>query len=55
MIFQAYLKKAITIMEMQKKQLKNMATVRDKQDKAQADLLNNLMKYEDIGVAYYSE
>jgi hypothetical protein len=34
MIFQQYLKKTIGIMEMQKKQLKQMAAVRDKQDKA---------------------
>jgi len=40
---------------MQKKQLKQMSTIREKQDKAQGDMLLNLMKYEDIGVAYYSD
>ena len=34
MIFQQYLKKAIGIMHMQKKQLKQMSTIREKQDKA---------------------
>jgi hypothetical protein len=42
-------------MHMQKKQLKQMSNVRDKQDKAQADLLLNLMRYEDVGVNYYSD
>ena len=42
-------------MHMQKKQLKEMANVREKQDKAQTDLLTNLMKYEDVGIAYYSD
>jgi len=34
MVFQQFLKKSIGIMEMQKKQLKQMMEVRDKQDKA---------------------
>lgn len=34
MNFQAFLKQAIAIMEMQKKQVKNMLNVRDKQNKA---------------------
>jgi hypothetical protein len=55
MIFQVFLKKAIGIMQMQKKQLKNMMNIRDKQDKAQSELLNNLMKFEDVGIAYYSD
>ena len=42
-------------MEMQKKQLKAMSDVRDKEIKAQKGLLTDLMKYEDIAVAYYSE
>lgn len=32
-----------------------MSTVREKQDKAQGELLNTLMKYEDIGIAYYGD
>ena len=55
MVFQQYLKKAIGVMEMQKKTLKAMSTVREKQDKAQTELIHNLMKYEDIAVAYYSD
>ena len=42
-------------MHMQKKQLKQMSSIREKQDKAQGDMLINLMKYEDIGIAYYSD
>ena len=42
-------------MEAQKKQLKQMSKVRDKQDKGQTDLLFDLMKYEDVGIAYYSD
>ena len=53
--FQAFLKKTIGIMEMQKKQLKQMAEVRDKQDSAQTDVMEQLMKFEDIGIAYYSD
>ena len=55
MNFQQYLKKAISIMEMQKKQLKVMVDVRTKQDKSQQDLIAHLMKYEDVGIAYYSD
>lgn len=55
MIFQSYLKKAIGVMEMQKKTLKAMSSVREKQDKAQTELIHNLMKYEDIAIAYYSD
>lgn len=32
-----------------------MAAVRDKQDKAQSEMMFNLMKYEDIGIAYYAD
>lgn len=32
-----------------------MSDVREKQDKAQGDLLLSLMKFEDIGIAYYSD
>lgn len=55
MIFQQYLKKAISIMEMQKRQLKAMVAVRDKQDKSQSELMSHLMKYEDVAIAYYSD
>ena len=55
MIFQSFLKKAIGIMEMQKKSLKGMMNIRSNQDKAQSELLFNLMKFEDVGIAYYSD
>jgi hypothetical protein len=42
-------------MEIQKKQIKAIAAVRDKQDKYEHDLMYQLMKYEDIAVAYYAE
>ena len=32
-----------------------MSSVRDKQDAAQSEFLNELIKYEDIGIAYYSD
>ena len=38
-LFQQKMKSAMMIMEEQKRQLKNMQVVREKQDKAQADLL----------------
>jgi hypothetical protein len=55
MSFQQYLKRTLTIMDMQKKQVKLMSEVRDKQDKAQGDLLLSLMKFEDVGLAYYGD
>ena len=55
MVFQQYLKKAINIMEMQKKQMKMMSGVRDKADQNQTELLGQLMQFEDVGIAYYSE
>lgn len=54
-IFQQFLKKAIGIMEIQKQQLKKMAGVRDKGDSNETNLINSLMKYEDIALAYYSD
>lgn len=55
MIFQAFLKKAIGIMAMQKKQLKTIQNVRQKQDDAGAKLIAHCMKFEDVGIAYYTE
>lgn len=54
-IFQQFLKKCIGIMEIQKKQIKAIAAVRDRQDKYEHDLMYQLMKYEDIAVAYYAD
>ena len=32
-----------------------MSSVREKQDSAQSEFMYELMKYEDIGLAYYSD
>lgn len=52
--FLNYLKKAIGVMEMQKKQLKQMTDVREKHDKGLSELTTALIKYEHIGISYYS-
>lgn len=55
MVFQQYLKKALSVMEVQKKQVKNMAAVREREQKRQGELINHLIRYEDVGLAYYSD
>jgi hypothetical protein len=55
MVFQQYLKKAIGIMEMQRKQMKTMESVRDRQDKNTNDLLTQMMKFEECGLEYYGD
>jgi hypothetical protein len=55
MTFQAYLIKAITVMEMQKKQLKMMSTIREKQDKSQPVLISSMMRFEEVGMEYYTD
>uniref|UniRef100_A0A7S3CRU8 Uncharacterized protein n=1 Tax=Strombidium rassoulzadegani TaxID=1082188 RepID=A0A7S3CRU8_9SPIT len=55
MVFQNFLKKAIGIMELQKKHMKQMMQARSKHDVNQIELINALMKYEDVGLAYYSD
>ena len=55
MVFQQYLKKAIGIMEMQRKQMKTMEAVRDRQDKNTNDLLTQMMKFEETGLEYYGD
>lgn len=42
-------------MENQKKVLKAQVATRDKHDKSKRDLMHALMRYEDIGLAYYSD
>jgi hypothetical protein len=54
-VFQNYLKKVIGIMEIQKQQLKKQSDVREKHDTNQSGLMFQLMKYEDIATAYYSD
>lgn len=55
MNFQQFLKHAMGIMEIQKNHIKNMMKTRQKMDKAQVDLLVGLMKFEDVGIAYYAD
>ena len=55
MVFQQYLKKAIGIMEMQRKQMKTMEAVRDRHDKNTNDLLTQMMKFEETGLEYYGD
>mmetsp|Transcript_23538 Transcript_23538/g.23197 ORF Transcript_23538/g.23197 Transcript_23538/m.23197 type:complete len:343 (+) Transcript_23538:334-1362(+) len=53
--FQAFIRKVMSVMEIQKKQLKEMIKVRDIQDRNYKTLMSNLMKYEDQNVEYYSD
>jgi hypothetical protein len=55
MKFLNYLKKVISVMEMQKKQLKQMTDTREKHDKGLTELTIALMKFENIGISYYSQ
>ena len=52
--FITFLKKAIPALQMQKRESKGMATVRDDHDKGQTKLMKALMKYEDVGIAFYA-
>jgi len=49
------LKRAIPVLEVQKKQIKKMMEVRDTQDASYLTIMNGLLKYEDNNVEYYSE
>ena len=42
-------------MEMQRKQMKTMEAVRDKQDKSTNELLTHMMKFEETGLEYYTD
>lgn len=53
--FQHYLKKAISVMQQQKRQLKSMSSTREKQDTGQKEIMMALMKYEEVGLAYYTD
>lgn len=55
MIFSQFLKKAIPIMEIQKKQLKKMIATREDQNQCYSQIMNHLVRYEDNNVEYYSE
>lgn len=49
-----FLKKAIPAMQVQKRASKGMASVREEHDKGQTKLMKSLMKYEDVGIAFYA-
>lgn len=53
--FQAFLKKALPVMEIQKKQLKRMAQVRDEQNQSYIAIVQGLVKYEDNNIEYVAE
>lgn len=53
--FQLFLKRAIPVLEIQKKQLKKMLAVRDDQDQAYSSVMQSLLKYEDNNVEYYAD
>lgn len=50
-----YLKKAMIILETQKKQMNNISNARDFGNKGQTKMLQNFKKYENIGLAYYAK
>lgn len=53
--FQGFLRKAVPVMEIQKKQLKKMVAVRDEQNQAYITTVQGLIKYEDNNTEYVSE
>ena len=53
--FQAFLRKALPVMEIQKRQLKKMFSVRDEQDASYVQIMTSLFKYEDNNVEFYSD
>ncbi len=55
MDFQAYIRKVVSVMEIQKKQLKEMIKTREDQDKNYKSVMGCLMKYEDQNVEYFSD
>jgi hypothetical protein len=50
-----YLKKSITILETQKKQLNVISNARDFSDKGQTKMLKHFQKYEEVGLTYYAK
>ena len=50
-----YLKRALVLLETQKKQMNVIANARDFGDKGQTKMLQNFKKYEEIGLAYYAK
>jgi TRAP-type mannitol/chloroaromatic compound transport system substrate-binding protein len=53
--FQVFIKKVTSVMEIQKKQLKEMIKIREEQDKNYATIMGSIMRYEDQNVEYYSD
>lgn len=53
--FQQFLRRAIPLLENQKKQLKKMLKTREEQDASYYTILNALTRYEDNNIEYYSD
>lgn len=53
--FQLFLRRAIPVMEIQKKQMKKMMLTRDDQDASYITIMNALQRYEDNNLEFYSE
>ena len=53
--FQLFLKRAIPVLEIQKRQMKKMMTTRELQDASYSSIMTSLFRYEDNNVDYYSD
>lgn len=51
--FMVFLQKVIPAVTEQKRQMKKIAATRDQHDKGQREIMAQLMKYEDVGIAFY--
>jgi len=54
-LFQQYLKKTMSLMEIQKRQMKGMVKTRKNLDKQHKDLLDQLMVYEDTSLQFFTD
>ena len=50
-----FIKKAVPVLDIQKRQMKKMMETRNEQDAAYVQIMSSLFKYEDSNVDYYSE
>lgn len=53
--FQQHLRRSVPFLEMEKRKMQSFAGVRERVDIAQSTLFKDLMKFEDIGLQYYSD
>ena len=51
--FMVFLQKVIPAMQEQKRAFKKVAATRDAHDKGQREIMAQLIKYEDVGIAFY--